>query len=91
MTLHPSPGGPHIDKCISPNTIRMTLCLGEMFSLFVTHIWTKFFSQMLNRDICLNVQLLHSSLLQRTREHPFEILLFWSFISSCMYVLIGVN
>ena len=42
MTPHPSPGGPHIDKCISPNTIRMTLCLGEkrfyVLSICYTHL-----------------------------------------------------
>ena len=58
-----------------------------MFSLFVTHIWTKFFSQMLNRDICLNVQLLHSFLLQRTPilNSSFLVIYFE------LYVFIGVN
>ena len=58
-----------------------------MFSLFVTHIWTKFFSQMLNRDICLNVQLWHSFLLQRTPiwNSSFFVIYFE------LYVFIGVN
>ena len=85
VTLHPSPGGPHIDKCISPNTIRMTLCLGEkrfyVLSICYTHL-----DKILLANVKQGYLFERSTLtfLPVAENTHLKFFFFLSFISSCM-------